>query len=460
MKGKRTMKKEFPKKFFWGAATASYQIEGAWKQDGKGESVWDMFSHTPGKVYNENNGDVACDHYNRFKEDVKIMKEIGLQTYRLSLSWPRIMPDGTGAVNKKGLEFYSKLIDELLKAGITPWVTLFHWDYPLELYKKGGWLSPESPEWFAKYAEVVVKKLGDRVSNWMTVNEPQCYIGLGLLTGIHAPGDKLPFRMYLQAAHNALLGHGRAVQVIREHAKLKPNVGWAPVGGHTLPATDSKKDVEAARKATFSVTSQNAWHSAWWFDPVFFGKYPEDGVELYKDIMPVIGKNDMKIISEKIDFLGLNIYGAGTVKANAAAKDGREEIKAYDGHPLTLIHWNVTPGALYWGPKFFYERYKTPIVITENGLSNPDWVALDGKVHDPQRIDFTHRYLQNLKNAVSEGVDVKGYFHWSLMDNFEWAEGYKHRFGMVHVDFPTGKRTIKDSAYWYREVIKSNGSII
>jgi beta-glucosidase len=446
---------KFPEKFVWGAAAASYQVEGAWNKDGKGESVWDMMCHLPGKIHNGSTGDTACDHYSKYKEDVGIMRGIGLRAYRMSVSWSRVMPDGAGAVSKKGLDFYDKLVDALLDAGIAPWVTLFHWDYPLALYKKGGWLNPESPEWFAKYAELLAKKLGDRVQNWMTLNEPQCFVGSGHLNGVHAPGDKINFCQALQAAHNTLLSHGRAVQAIRGSAKLKPSIGWAPVGIHSMPATESKKDIDAARKASFQVVNKDLWSSAWWFDPVCFGKYPDDGVKLFGKDMPLIGAGDMKTISQPVDFLGVNIYSASTVKAG---KNGAPEIvPLHDGHPVTLFYWPVTPEALYWGPKFFYERYKKPLAITENGMSNPDWVALDGKVHDPQRIDFTRRYLRELGRAIKEGADVRGYFHWSIMDNFEWAEGYKHRFGLVHVDFTTGKRTLKDSALWYKEVIKSNG---
>ena len=446
----------FRKDFVWGAAAASYQVEGAVNEDGCGASVWGMLCRKPGAVWNGQSGEVASDHYHRYKEDVALMKTLGLKAYRLSVSWPRVLPEGTGRVNAKGLAFYDRLIDELLAAGVAPYVTLFHWDYPYELYCRGGWLNPDSPDWFAAYAKVVAEKLGDRVKHWMTLNEPQCFIGLGHQDGVHAPGDKLGFTEVLRAGHHALLAHGKGVQSIRAASKGACSIGLAPVGSISAPVSEKPEDVAAARQAIFSVTAKNCWSNTWWMDPIFLGRYPEDGEKLFAAEMPPIGPTDLKTISQPLDFFGVNIYGGQFVRAGA---DGRPEPVPYPaGHPITAFYWYVQPEALYWGPRFFHERYKLPVYITENGMSCLDWVALDGKVHDPQRIDFTRRYLLQLRKAAADGVDVRGYFHWSIMDNFEWAEGYKHRFGMIHVDYPTGTRTIKDSGWWYKGVIAANGA--
>ncbi|MBV9864376.1 MAG: beta-glucosidase [Abitibacteriaceae bacterium] len=448
----------FPKEFVWGAAAASYQIEGAAREDGKGLSVWDMLCRKPGAIWSGHSGDVACDHYHRYPEDIGLMQQIGLYAYRLSLSWPRIMPDGVGTVNDAGLAFYDRLIDALLAANITPYVTLFHWDYPYELYCRGGWLNRDSSDWFAEYTAVVVDKLSDRVRHWMTLNEPQCFIGLGHSTGEHAPGVKLPFAEVLRAGHNSLLAHGKAVQTIRAHSKQPCEIGYAPVGVVKMPASDAPEDIEVARQAMFSVTNKGPWNNTWWMDPVILGQYPEDGLKLFGADVPEVRPGDLETICQPLDFFGTNIYQGERVKANAAGQ--AESVPLRTGHELTAFRWPVTPDALYWGPRFFWERYKLPIVITENGLSNIDWVSLDGQVHDPQRIDYTARHLLELERAGQDGVDIRGYFHWSLMDNFEWAEGYKERFGLIYVEYPTQQRILKDSAHWYAEVIKSNGAAL
>ena len=446
----------FPKDFTWGVAAASYQVEGAANDDGRGPSVWDMLCRKGGTIWNNQSGDAACDHYHRYKEDVALMKSLGIMAYRLSIAWPRVLPDGTGRVNPKGLEFYDRLVDELLVAGITPWITLFHWDYPYELYCRGGWLNPDSPDWFAEYAKIVVEKLSDRVRHWMTLNEPQCFIGLGHQDGTHAPGDKLGFAQVLRAGHNALLAHGKAVQTIRAASRTKPIVGYAPVGMVSAPASEIAADLAAARNAMFSLTAKNCWNNTWWMDPVFLGRYPDDGQKLYAAEMPPVRDADMATICQPLDFFGVNVYGGQVIRAGS---DGRPEpVPVPTGHPITAFGWNVVPESLRWGPRFFQERYKLPIVITENGMANVDWPALDGKVHDPQRIDFLHRYLLQLRRAIADGVDARGYFQWSIMDNFEWAEGYKQRFGLVYVDDPTQRRVVKDSGFWYKDVIATNGA--
>lgn len=447
----------FSKNFVWGTATAAYQIEGSMAADGKGRSVWDDYSHGLGKsvIWEQDTGDIACDHYRRYREDVALMREMELKAYRFSISWPRVIPQGVGAVNAVGLAFYDKLVDELLAAGIDPWVTLFHWDYPSALFARGGWLNPESSDWFAEYASVVVEKLSDRVTNWMTLNEPQCFIMLGHLAGSQAPGLKLDVKQTLQAGHHALIAHGNAVQAIRAGAKMTPKIGWAPAGVIKVPATESDRDIEAARTETFAMRDGNMWNNTWWADPVVFGHYPEDGLTAYGQDAPFFTDAEMKTISQPLDFFGSNIYNGQIFRATDTARP--EKVDTVPGHPLTTYEWKMMPEVLYWGPRFFHERYQLPIVITENGCSTTDWVCLDGKVHDPGRIDFIHRYLLQLKRAATEGIPIEGYHLWTLMDNFEWHQGHKIRMGMIHVDFGTQQRTLKDSALWYRDVIRSNG---
>ena len=445
----------FKEGFIWGAATSSHQIEGAVREDGKGLSIWDVFNQKPGAVANGHTGDVDCDHYHRYKEDVALMKQIGLKAYRFSVNWPRILPDGIGRINPKGIDFYKRLVDELLKNDILPFPTLFHWDYPYELYKKGGWLSDDSSDWFSEYAGVLADALSDRVKNWLTLNETQSFVGRGHLQGLDAPGLKYSDREWLQVNHNVLLSHGKAVQAIRSRSKSPVKIGYAPVGVVSIPETETPADIEAARQQMFSVTVKNCENNTWFMDPIFFGKYPEDGVQLFGDAMPKYTDEDMRIISEPLDYFCVNIYNGQTIRAG---KDGKpEKCILPPGSWVTNYNWAVTPPAMYWGPKFLYERYKKPIVITENGMSNLDWKSLDGRVRDPQRVNFLQRYLLNFQRAIEEGVDAAGYFQWSFMDNYEWSDGFSTRFGLVYTDFRTQERILKDSAYWYGNVIKTNG---
>jgi beta-glucosidase len=445
----------FASDFAWGVATASYQIEGAPYLQGGGRSVWDMFCARPDKIKDASNGDIACDHFHRYAEDAALMGALGIPNYRFSISWPRVIPQGTGAVSQEGLGFYDRLVDALLAQGVSPWVTLFHWDEPTELYYRGGWLNRDSADWFAEYTQVVVDRLGDRVSHWMTLNEPQCFIGLGRWTGEHAPGDRLGFAEILRAMHHTLLAHGKACQVIRARNRIPARIGWAPVGVCAVPAGEDVADVEAARRATFACPPNSVWSTSWLCDPVLLGHYPEEGLRTYFGQFAEPPAADFELIAQPLDFFGANIYSAGMVRAG----DGGEPVPIPDslGIGRTQFGWPVTPDALYWGPKFFYERYGKPVVITENGLALSDWVHADGQVHDPQRIDFLRRYIGAFRRAAEDGVDAAGYFQWSLMDNFEWAEGYRYRFGLVHVDYATQARTPKDSAAWYRTVIASNG---
>ena len=449
----------FRKDFVWGAATAAYQIEGAAYEDGRGESVWDVHCHDTRKnpegkqnILDGETGDVSCDFYHHYKEDIQRMKNMGLKAFRFSISWSRVLPDGTGRVNEKGLQFYSDLVDALLEAEIEPWVTLFHWDFPQQLQIRGGWQNPESPEWFAEYTKVIVDRLSDRVSHWMTLNEPQCHLIIGHVQGNCAPKLRLTEPEYLLAIHNHLKAHGRAVQVIRKYAKKKPEIGVAFCFGSSVPVSDQPEDVKAARIATLREDTKDLWAVSWWLDPVILGHYPEKGMEAYGENCP---EELLKLISEPLDFLGINVYQSGRVESDG--QGGYREAKNPCGAPVTAMKWQVTPESLYYVPKFLQEKYKLPIVITENGLSCPDWVFLDGKVHDPMRIDFMHRYLSCLKKAAEEGTDIWGYFAWSAIDNMEWNNGYTERFGLIYVDYTTQKRILKDSAYWYHEVIGSNG---
>jgi beta-glucosidase len=447
----------FKEDFIWGAATAAYQIEGGALQDGRGLSVWDEFSHTPGKTRLGDHGDYACDSYNRMEEDIAILKELGMKAYRFSISWPRIIPNGTGAVNSKGIAYYDRLINALIKNNITPFVTLFHWDYPLELYYKGGWLNPDSPKWFAEYVKVVVDHFSDRVQYWVTQNEPECYIGLGHELGLHAPGLQLPRKQVVRAWHYNLMAHGLAVKAIRENAKLKPYIGVVSCGDVPIPATDSIEDREVAIRAMFNKIDGPDLYLSFGdlLDPVILGKYP-DRIIPY---LPLNYEKDMDTIAQPLDFVGLNIYYGSYVKYDE--KQGCIRQEEIPGSAETSLGWKVEPKSLYWGPKMVIDRYNLPVYITENGLANNDWISLDGKVHDPQRIDFINRYLKELHRLSEEGYKDKlaGYFHWSLLDNFEWAEGYTKRFGLVYVDYSTYKRTIKDSGYYFKKVIESNGNI-
>ncbi len=447
----------FNKDFVWGTATASYQIEGAWNEDGRGESVWDVFSHQDGNVYENHTGDVACDHYHKFKDDVRLMKELGIKAYRFSLSWPRIFPNGTGEINEKGVKFYNDLIDELVKNGIEPYVTLFHWDYPYALYQKGGWMNDESVEWFANYAGKVSELFSDRVKHFITFNEPQCFIGSGFLEGVHAPGIKAPNKDIFKMCHNVLKAHGAGVIALRKNAAQDIKVGYAPTCTASYPSEETPENIEAVRKLFFEcppIEENFMWNVSWWSDPVMLGKYPEDGLKKYKDYLPEITEEDMRLINQPIDFYGQNIYNG---KEYSVDKDGNAVlVKRKEGSPKTAIQWPVTPECLRWGPRYLYERYKKPIFITENGMSAHDWVSLDGKVHDPNRIDFINRYLNELSKAIDDGADVRGYFVWSFMDNFEWSKGYSDRFGIVYVDYESQERIPKDSAYWYKNWIEEH----
>ncbi len=451
----------FSEKFVWGVATSAYQIEGAAYEDGKGINIWDVFTKQEGKVVGGETGEIACDHYHRFKEDIALMKQLGVKAYRFSLNWTRILPEGMTKINQEGIDYYNKIIDELLANDITPYLTMYHWDFPYALHKKGGWLNPHTIEWFAEYAQVVAENFTDRVTHIITMNEPQVFAYNGYLKGEHAPGYQSCASDGFQMIHNTLRAHGKGVQMLRKYAKQPLQISFAPTGAFHYPATNSPEDIEAARMATMGL-SDNPIDAAksvtWWLDALFFGQYPKEGLEKYKEYLPVITSEDMELIAQPLDFLGQNIYSGSPVRMGA---DGKPEFVAHEvGKPVTAMKWPITPESLYWGPKFLYERYGQPIMITENGLSCPDVISLDGEVHDSNRIDFMHRYLRELRRVSRDGVAVLGYFAWSLLDNFEWQNGYAERFGLIYVNYATQERTIKDSGYWYKNVIESNGTTL
>lgn len=447
--------------FVWGVATASYQVEGAAFADGKGRSIWDDYSHTPGNVYGGHTGDIACDHYHRFREDVALMKTLGVRHYRFSLSWPRLLPEGTGAVNEAGVRFYDALIDALLENGIRPLITLYHWDLPSALQHRGGWRNPESPAWFEEYAALAARRFGDRVQDFFTFNEPQCVVGLGSIQGAMAPGLKLPLSDTIPMSHHIHLAHGRAVSRLRELAP-GARIGFVGCGVVSIPQSDSPADREAARTDYFGLPTADplawAFGTAWWADPLLLGQYPADGLTHYGQYLPRGFEQALPLISQKLDYYAQNLYEGRLVAADG--QGGVTQVPWPAGQPRTANDWPVSPDALYWGPRFLWERYQVPIFITENGMSGHDWVSLDGQVHDSARQDYLHRYLRALRRAAQEGVQVYGYLAWSFLDNFEWSNGYRDRFGLVHVDYATQARTVKDSALWYRSVMETNGAAL
>lgn len=447
----------FKEDFVWGVASSAYQIEGRDEQDGCGISIWDTFCEE-GRVYGGQNARVACDHIHRYPEDFALMRTLGVKHYRFSVSWSRLMPMGTGAVNQEGVRLYKDMLHEMKKNGITPYITLFHWEFPKALQDRGGWLNPESVEWFANYARVVAENFGQDCEVFITFNEPQCFLGLGYLRGLHAPGWKRPAEEVFAMTHNMLKAHGAAVKALRSYAGRKIRVGFAPTCGVAIPATDSLEDIEAARECYLGINPDAdnwTWTVSWFLDPVVFGKYPEDGLKEYAPYLPEITKEDMELICQPLDFLGQNVYNGYYVRRGEDG--GIAFVDRYDGFPKTASQWPVTPECLYWGPKFLYEKYRLPLYITENGMSCHDMPAADGQVHDNDRITFLDKYLFQLQRAADEGADISGYFLWTFLDNFEWDKGYSERFGLVYVDYRDQKRVVKDSAYWYKSICESNG---
>jgi len=448
----------FPDNFIWGAATASYQIEGAWDKHGKGESTWDRFTHTPGKIRNNDTGDIANDHYRLWKKDINLMKKIGLQSYRFSIAWSRILPVGRGKVNQKGLDFYSKLVDGLLEAGIKPFATLYHWDLPQKLEDEGGWTVRSTADAFVEYADVISRTLGDRVKSWVTFNEPACSAWLGYENGEHAPGIKdSTYRLALRSAHHLLLSHGQAVPTIRKNSS-NAEVGITLNSGWKVAASNSVADLESAR------FDDGKW-VRWFFDPVFGHGYPADMTESFTKLgalpngMDFIQAGDMNAIAIPTDFIGLNYYDRNLHRSNTPNNDPQIDFpKPKTPENWTEMNWENYPDGLTGILNRIYFHYRPrKIYITENGASYSTPPDEKGNVPDELRTNYLRTHFAAAHRAVQAGVPLAGYFVWSLMDNFEWSFGYSQRFGIIWVDYETQKRTLKDSAKWYKGVIKKNG---
>src|SRR5579859_4771972 len=450
----------FPPDFLWGAATSAYQIEGAVHEDGRVPSMWDRFAAMPGATYQGQTGEIAADHYHRMEEDVALMAELNLSAYRFSLSWPRILPQGTGAINQRGLDFYDRLVDALLARGIRPLATLYHWDLPMALLDRGGWLARDTAYAFADYAEVVARRLGDRVDWWLTQNEPWCTAWLGYATGIHAPGlrDK---QMAVNAGHHALIAHGLSVPRLRAHLSPQAQVGIALDFYPVYAADDRPETLLAVKRA-------DTFRNRWFLDPLFRGGYPDD---LFTDLgvtPPQICEDDFSIISAPLDFLGVNYYSrmlvrgrhpatdTVTIAEHAASDDGYEAIARIAGAFYTEMGWEIFPNGLANILTRIQREYAPKaLVVTESGAAFDDHWDGSGNIHDQQRIDYLRGHIQTVAQVIRQGVPIKGYVVWSFLDNFEWSEGYRKRFGLVYVDYPTQRRIIKDSGRWYASLVAS-----
>ncbi len=448
--------KQFPKDFLWGVACASYQCEGAWDEDGKGRSIWDDFCHDPDAAHirSGDTGDTACDVYHRYREDIALMKALGIRAYRFSVSWPRVIPDSDGEVNEAGLRFYDELVDELLKNGIEPLITLYHWDLPSALQDRGGWLNRDIVAAFGRYAELVAQRFRGRVKRFMTINEPQCVTILGYGSGLHAPGWKLGDEKLAQIFHTLALAHSEAQRRIKAVAGEQTKVGIVPCGRLCYPHEDTPENREAAYRASFDL-SRDRWGFTFniILDSLILRRIDDSAPEAVRRFAASIPAADWERM-ETPDFIGINVYHGDEVDAAG------DPVRRCAGYPLTAAKWPVTPEVMHYAPLNLYRRYGLPMLITENGQSCNDRIFLDGNVHDPDRIDFLHRYLTQLHKALEEGAPVEGYLQWSFLDNFEWSEGYDERFGIVYVDFPTQRRIPKDSARWYRRIIESDGALL
>ncbi|XCM34061.1 GH1 family beta-glucosidase [Streptomyces parvus] len=438
-----------PADFTWGVATAAYQIEGAVAEDGRSPSIWDTFSHTPGKVDGGDTGDTACDHYHRVPEDIGLIKRLGADAYRFSIAWPRVVPGGDGPVNKAGLDFYDRLVDGLLEAGVTPFATLYHWDLPQVLQDRGGWTVRETSEHFAAYASHVVERLGDRVKDWATLNEPLCSAWIGHLAGRMAPG-LTDLTAAVRASYHLHLGHGLAVQAIRA-ASSDARVGIVNNLSPIEPAGGSEADLAAARRADGHI-------NRWWLDPILGRGYPQDMVEEYGVELP-LQPGDLETIAAPLDWLGLNYYFRQIVTADPDGTAPHARQVSVPGARLTHMDWEVHAEGLEQLLLRLTEEYGVQrIYVTENGSAYEDVVAADGSVHDPERVRYLEEHLAACARAVAGGAPLAGYFAWSLMDNFEWAYGYDKRFGLVHVDYATQRRTVKSSGLRYAELIREHAA--
>lgn len=444
----------FPANFLWGAATSAYQIEGATAEDGRGVSIWDRFAATPGATYQGHTGEVAADHYHRMRDDVRLMAKLGLGAYRFSIAWPRVLPEGTGSVNKQGLDFYDRLVDVLLERGIAPVVTLYHWDLPQALEERGGWLNRETAYAFADYAEIVARRLGDRVDSWLTHNEPWCAAFLGYGIGIHAPGKK-DLHAACVAGHHLLLSHGLAMPRLREHTNPKAQLGITLNLGPIYPHDTSPETLQACDRA-------DAFVNRWFLDPIFRGSYPEDLFTNLGVRPPPVEPGDFDIIQAPLDFLGVNYYSRKVVRARRDVHSGVldtkgfEEVAQVPGASYTQMGqgWEVYPAGLTDLLVRITRDYAPPaILVTENGAAYEDQWDGNGQVNDPERLAYVREHIQALGRALAQNVPLRGYFLWSLLDNFEWGEGYSKRFGMVYVDYATQRRIVKASGRWYADFI-------
>jgi beta-glucosidase len=433
----------FPHRFVWGASTAAYQIEGAWQEDGRGESIWDRYSHTPGHIEDGSNGDVACDHYHRWPEDIELMKRLGLKAYRFSIAWPRIYPQGRGSINQAGIDFYARLIDALLAAGIEPYLTLYHWDLPQALDDAGGWPARDTAYAFADYAETMTKYLGDRVHYWSTFNEPWCMSFLSYQLGMQAPGLRDP-QLAVQVAHHTLVAHGLALQSMRA-----VNAGIQAGIVLNLWSIESVEDTPASRALI-----ERAWQrdQGWFLDPLLHAEYPLLAWQEREPIVPQMQPGDLKLIAQPLDWLGINNYSRQVYDQHG------QHMRRISGSEYTEMGWEVHGPGLRRLLTSLHQRYPMPpLYIIENGAAFKDVLTPDGQVHDVRRINYLRDYITAVHEAMQAGVDVRGYFVWSLMDNFEWSYGYTKRFGVTYVDYPTQRRVIKDSGHWYARVIAQNG---
>lgn len=442
---------QFPDGFLWGAASSAYQIEGAWNEDGKGESIWDRFTHRTGTVLKNENGDIACDHYHRYPEDVKLASEMGIKAYRFSISWPRVLPDGKGRINDAGLDFYHRLVDELMTAGIQPVVTLYHWDFPQALQDLGGWENPDSAEWFADYARVMFDRLKDRVQIWGTFNEPRVSAFIGYGAAVMAPGIPDYTRSF-QVAHHLMVAHGRALQVFRQGG-YTGEIGIFIDSENVIPASESQEDVLAAQR-------YYEMDTAFFADALFAGNYPPMLMDWLGENAPKIGPDDMRVVSQPLDFLGVNYYRSMEISFD---QDGgflkcRALPKTLPMWGYTTVGWGVYPDGLENVLTHLTQKYRPKkVYISESGCGTDDQPDETGYVEDVERIDYLRRHFLAAHRAIKNGVNLQGYFVWGLLDNFEWHHGYRPRFGLIRVDYPTQKRIPKMSSTWYRDVIASNG---
>jgi beta-glucosidase len=438
--------RQFPNGFLWGTATAAYQIEGAHDADGKGPSIWDTFAHTPGKIERGDVGDVACDHYHRYRGDVALMADLGLTAYRFSIGWPRVLPTGTGPANAPGLDFYSRLVDALLERQITPFITLYHWDLPQALQDRGGWGNRDIAAWFGEYAALVGRHLGDRVKHWITFNEPFAFIVIGHVFGIHAPGLTDP-ALAFQSSHHMNLAHGEAVRALRA-AVPGSRVGITQVSMPAYPASDSEADLAATQR-------YDGFINRWYWEPPLLGRYPSDVLERLGPIAPRIESGDLERLSPPIDFFGHNSYSRAVVRDDPdSALVGAVQVPTRN--PKTAMGWEIYPDHLYDALLRITRDYGAPdIYVTENGAAFADEVV-DGRVDDPQRREYLRTHLDACHRAIQDGIKLRGYFCWSLLDNFEWTFGYGKRFGIIYTDYPTQRRIVKASGRFFGEVARAN----